>query len=143
MLQLTTQPDMARQQVDPKRGGKDIRNSTLWKARRPPKEGDLFLTALLPLELNMIIAGYSVSAFLRLARWQWFNNALRILGDGYIKRSSLAELAVDWLSSALKHSDVPLNASVTSLFIVDNRRTSSRIILGGGDDGSVACWDFR
>ncbi|TFK48775.1 WD40 repeat-like protein [Heliocybe sulcata] len=97
-------------------------NEFLWKAKRPSKDNDVFLTALLPLELDAIIAGYS---------------------DGFIRRSSLATLAAPPKNAAADlASDVSLNALVTSLFLVRNRRTSSQIIIGGGDDGSIACWDF-
>ncbi|EPQ54828.1 WD40 repeat-like protein [Gloeophyllum trabeum ATCC 11539] len=121
MLQLTEPPETSRVAANSKGRVKDARSTILWKAKRQPKDNELSLTALLPLELNLIITGYS---------------------DGYIKRSSLASLAADWTGSSAKRSDAPLNAAVMSLFAVHNRRTSSRILVGGGDDGSVACWDF-
>ncbi|KZT28728.1 WD40 repeat-like protein [Neolentinus lepideus HHB14362 ss-1] len=106
----------------PKGSPEKTLSDTLWRAKRQIKDNDLFLTALLPLELGVIIAGYS---------------------DGFIRRSSLANIAADGTSASTKtSSDVSLNAMITSLFVVNVRQTSSRMTVGGGDDGSIACWDI-
>jgi WD repeat-containing protein 7 len=66
------------------------------------------------------------------------------LGDGTIGRSSFANLVQ--LKSNLAPgdvSDIPLNGSITALHITQNDQTGERLIVGGGDDGSVAIWSLE
>ncbi|KAH7909671.1 WD40-repeat-containing domain protein [Hygrophoropsis aurantiaca] len=82
------------------------------------------LTAILPLELNLIILGYS---------------------DGCIRQTSLVQLARGGFSTKTltfdKVSDGGIqNSYVQSLHLVRNDRTKERFVVGGGDDGGIAVW---
>ncbi|KAL0960599.1 hypothetical protein HGRIS_005631 [Hohenbuehelia grisea] len=97
---------------------------TLWKATHSTANLDtVYLSATLPLDVDLIILGYS---------------------DGYIRRSSLArisgELSLEQSFSAV--SNAPLNGYIASLHVVFNGRTKERFVVGGADDGSIAFWSL-
>ncbi|KAF8964335.1 hypothetical protein BDZ97DRAFT_1919029 [Flammula alnicola] len=85
------------------------------------------LTSMLPLELELIIQGYS---------------------DGLLRRFSLAQMARQseksstLASASMKTSNLPLGGHVVGLHVVQNNRTRERYIVGGGDDGSIAFWSL-
>ncbi|EIW52425.1 WD40 repeat-like protein [Trametes versicolor FP-101664 SS1] len=92
----------------------------LWKAR-----ADAFATqsaprisSALPLELDLIILGYT---------------------DGRIRRTSLLEGAQNSDASA-QWSDFALPGAVLALDVVQNHRTGERVLVGGADDGTIAVW---
>ncbi|KDQ62091.1 hypothetical protein JAAARDRAFT_29992 [Jaapia argillacea MUCL 33604] len=85
--------------------------------------GQATVTSMLPLDLDLIILGYS---------------------DGFIRRSSISQLVQgDIASSPNEASDFPISGRVHTLHAIENERTSDRVIVGGGDDGSVAFWTLR
>ncbi|TFY66090.1 hypothetical protein EVG20_g5003 [Dentipellis fragilis] len=106
--------------ADPSRKGSVTTGITLWKALHSDR-GALAaaknVTCSLPLELNLIILGYS---------------------DGTLGRSSFRQLAHQ--DAPVDVSDVPLNGFITSLHRVYSYRTSQPLLVGGSDDGSVAIW---
>ncbi|KZT39908.1 WD40 repeat-like protein [Sistotremastrum suecicum HHB10207 ss-3] len=81
------------------------------------------ITASLPLELNLIILGYS---------------------DGTVERSSLPDLLspLRGIKSPPHRSPKKLNGAVVSLSRCRNSRTNQVLLVGGGDDGSIGIWDF-
>ncbi|OCH87320.1 hypothetical protein OBBRIDRAFT_889871 [Obba rivulosa] len=94
----------------------------LWKARSVPfPDGDdAYLTSALPIELDLIILGFS---------------------DGHLGRSSLSRCTVNSAGDAVSDfSDIPLNGYITSIFTADNERTEEKFLVGGADDGSIAVW---
>ncbi|KAF8903093.1 hypothetical protein CPB84DRAFT_1728490 [Gymnopilus junonius] len=100
----------------------------LWRAKEketyPQKVN---LTSTLPLELELIIQGYS---------------------DGVLRRFSLAQMArkpekVLISSSSMKTSYPSLSGGIVGLHLVQNPRTKERYIIGGADDGSIAFWSFN
>ncbi|KAI6030774.1 hypothetical protein F5J12DRAFT_802739 [Pisolithus orientalis] len=105
--------------------------------------GDAILTAVLPLELDLVLLGYN---------------------DGYIRQASCSALALRCCepvsdsppSSALPeagHQDekpffvasskYSIAASIQSLHFIRNERTGNAFIIGGSDDGGVAIWSLR
>ncbi|OJA15937.1 hypothetical protein AZE42_02647 [Rhizopogon vesiculosus] len=113
----------------------------LWRAQGSSTSGTITrgatLTSVLPLELNLVLLGYS---------------------DGHIRQASLPlllhhmhhEQPVPLLaaSSSASGSDVPfdkvsdthLPSSISHMHLVRNDRTGKRYILGGTDDGGIAIW---
>ncbi|KAG5639736.1 hypothetical protein H0H81_000016 [Sphagnurus paluster] len=79
------------------------------------------ITSLLPLELDIIVQGYN---------------------DGRLRQSSMLNMIGDSAknSTSDKVSDLPLNGFVTALHLISNSSTKERLLVGGGDDGSVAFW---
>ncbi|KIM43090.1 hypothetical protein M413DRAFT_26286 [Hebeloma cylindrosporum] len=91
-----------------------------------PIVSKITLTAMLPLELDMIIQGYS---------------------DGYLRRFSLSQMWAQSekplpVTSAMKTSDSPLDGYLVGLHIIQNVRTREKYIVGGADDGSIAFWSL-
>ncbi|THH17275.1 hypothetical protein EW146_g3520 [Bondarzewia mesenterica] len=78
------------------------------------------VTYMLPLELNLVVLGYS---------------------DGTIESLPLKDMAnVEAHAISRKSSDIALNGFIVDLHVVQNSRTTDRVIIGGADDGSVAIW---
>ncbi|TFK27655.1 hypothetical protein FA15DRAFT_635254 [Coprinopsis marcescibilis] len=84
-------------------------------------------TANLPIELELVIQGYS---------------------DGRLRQFSLEHMILNKSASLLassgasKTSNPPLHGSVIGLRLVQNSRTRERYIVGGIDDGSIAFWNM-
>ncbi|PPQ70616.1 hypothetical protein CVT25_011982 [Psilocybe cyanescens] len=100
----------------------------LWhKAESVPMPPNPVLTSTLPLELELIIQGYS---------------------DGILRQFSLAQMAGKSdnpqasSSSSFKTSSPSLGGSLVGLHIVQNPRTRERYVVGGADDGSIAFWSL-
>ncbi|KAG6372767.1 hypothetical protein JVT61DRAFT_7165 [Boletus reticuloceps] len=112
----------------------------LWRsqiATTPREEGVTTLTAVLPLEFNSLIFGYS---------------------DGRLRRTSFSAITSPKMSPELPSSspsqpvevlsfqhvsDVPIPASIYSLHLIRNERTGDRFIIGGSDDGGIAIWSLH
>lgn len=108
----------------------------LWKAR-----ADAFATqsaprisSALPLELDLIILGYSTSCSLTPQL-----TTDNMLADGRIRRTSLLEGAQNSDASA-QWSDFALPGAVLALDVVQNHRTGERVLVGGADDGTITIW---
>ncbi|KAI6166690.1 WD40-repeat-containing domain protein [Pisolithus thermaeus] len=88
--------------------------------------GDATLTAVLPLELDLILLGYS---------------------NGYIRQASCSSLASRCqkpVSEAPPSSAFPATtASIQSLYFIRSERTGDAFIVCGSDDGGVAIWSLR
>ena len=64
-------------------------------------------------------------------------------GDGSVEVSSFTKLSSTHNGTAHeKSTNVSLNGSIASLFMVRNERTDERLLVGGADDGSIAIWSF-
>ncbi|KDR82569.1 hypothetical protein GALMADRAFT_237950 [Galerina marginata CBS 339.88] len=100
----------------------------LWRtAEAMPSLPKITLTSTLPLELELIVQGYS---------------------DGILRRFSLAQMARKSdqpisTSSSIKTSNPPLSGHVVGLHVVQNPRTRERYIVGGADDGSIGFWSLN
>ncbi|KAF9220526.1 WD40 repeat-like protein [Gyrodon lividus] len=112
----------------------------LWRtqlAASTRQQSDATLTAVLPLELNLIILGYT---------------------DGYLRHTSFSALALTHrqtsplgsspsqpVEGSLFHrtSDISISASIQSLHLIRNERTGHRFIIGGSDDGGIAIWTLQ
>ncbi|KLO15934.1 hypothetical protein SCHPADRAFT_823938 [Schizopora paradoxa] len=92
----------------------------LWTSSPPEKSAIATprITAMLPLELSLIILAYS---------------------NGRIERSSLTELV---LQTDAVDLDPAFDAAILSLHIVRRDHPRQSVIIGGGDDGSINFWDF-
>ncbi|KAH8114792.1 WD40 repeat-like protein [Phellopilus nigrolimitatus] len=89
--------------------------SMLARDPSPPR-----ITAILPLELALIVVGYN---------------------DGCLRKFSIEELLSSRIYDAppvIKTAD----CAIVSLFAVRNARTGRRLVVGGGDDGSINFWDL-
>lgn len=99
--------------------------------------GDAALTAVLPLELDLILLGYS---------------------DGYIRQASCSaflshchEPASSPLLAAHEdkkplfdaQSRVSIPSSIQSLHFIRNESTGDAFIVGGSDDGGITVWSLR
>ncbi|KAH9932736.1 WD40 repeat-like protein [Epithele typhae] len=95
---------------------------TLWAGHRSDGGAKLRsrISYMLPLELDLIIAGYS---------------------DGLIHRTSLIDL-IQHTRQDKSTSDISLGGAVVHLDIVQNPRTNERVLVGGSDDGAIAIWDI-
>ncbi|KAG9227453.1 hypothetical protein CCMSSC00406_0000901 [Pleurotus cornucopiae] len=96
--------------------------STIWQPSpsTTPGKVETYLTATLPLDQESVILGYS---------------------DGLIRQTPWTHMSGEAAKESFdKVSDVPLDGYIASLFLVDNRRTKERFIVGGADDGSLAVW---
>ncbi|KAH7928777.1 hypothetical protein BV22DRAFT_1058262 [Leucogyrophana mollusca] len=106
-----------------------VPNSAATKRNANPPSATL--TSLLPLELNLIILGYS---------------------DGRIRRTSLTGLAGGGAGASIasagtsifdKVSDLAVDgARIESLHLVRNDRTKERFVVGGADDGGIGVWSL-
>ncbi|KAH9950696.1 WD40 repeat-like protein [Amylocystis lapponica] len=103
------------------RGERIRRAHTLWAGPENWPAGDAAprLSCLLPVELYLVIQGYS---------------------DGSLRRSSLTQMIGRHGDSPRVSSDVCLSGIITGLHVVDDERTKERFIIGGADDGSIAIW---
>lgn len=65
--------------------------------------------------------------------------------DGSLRKASLQELIQSNVSNPGTRSPAEnnINAIVVGLHLVQNDRTMEQIIVGGGDDGSIAFWELR
>ncbi|KAG1739452.1 uncharacterized protein EDB91DRAFT_1135335 [Suillus paluster] len=111
----------------------------LWRAQSSSSDtipGGATLMSVLPLELNLVLLGYS---------------------DGHIRQTSLPCLLqrrhhaqsapLSAFSSVSgsdvffdKMSDMSLPSSILNMHLIRNDRTGERYILGGTDDGGIAVW---
>lgn len=65
-------------------------------------------------------------------------------GDGTIGRSSFPDLVqLNSVPAPGNISDIPLKGHVIGLHLIQNDRTGERLVVGGGDDGSVAIWSLE
>ncbi|KAJ6624507.1 hypothetical protein B0H10DRAFT_2174467 [Mycena sp. CBHHK59/15] len=97
------------------------KSSVIWRASSG-KTGQAqapHKTFILPLGLDTVLLGYM---------------------DGYLRQSSLAQMCMPSSKIPQKSSEVPISGYVTGLHIVRNSRTREQLIVGGGDDGSIAFW---
>ncbi|KAJ7068638.1 hypothetical protein C8F01DRAFT_1118822 [Mycena amicta] len=76
-------------------------------------------TSMLPLDVNSILLGRA---------------------DGTVQETSLADLCSISPNAALKASEIPIGGTISALHVVQNSRTRERLIVAGGDDGSIAFW---
>ncbi|KAF8158416.1 hypothetical protein B0H34DRAFT_797808 [Crassisporium funariophilum] len=104
-------------------------SQTIWETRMGDFEptSKIALTSVLPLELGLMVQGYS---------------------DGRLRQFSVAQIArksekISLLtSSSIKTSNLALAGYLTGLHVVQNPRTREKYILGGVDDGSIAFWSM-
>ncbi|KIJ14943.1 hypothetical protein PAXINDRAFT_176598 [Paxillus involutus ATCC 200175] len=108
----------------------------LWRTHLAaiPQQSYATLTAVLPLELNLIILGYT---------------------DGHVRHTSFSALALARQTSPLgfslpiegslfhRTSDISISASIQSLHLIRNERSGDRFIVGGSDDGGIAIWTLQ
>lgn len=64
-------------------------------------------------------------------------------GDGHISQCSFGQLVRGAAKGAGPLSDIPLDGRVSSLSVAKHERAGEHIIIGGGDDGSIAIWSLR
>ncbi|EJC98476.1 WD40 repeat-like protein [Fomitiporia mediterranea MF3/22] len=97
--------------------------TTIWTmpASTPAVTGAFHrITATLPIELNTIVIGYD---------------------DGYLNKLSLERLIYSQNEAPNSAFD-EINCAVLSLFVIQNPQTGQRLVISGGDDGSIAFWDL-
>jgi len=117
--------------------------------------GDASLTAVLPLELDLILLGYSKKHNIHASTVKLKQPHL---GDGYIRQASCSaflshchEPASSPLLAA--HGDkkqlfdaqsrVSISSSIQSLHFIRNESTGDAFIVGGSDDGGITVWSLR
>jgi hypothetical protein len=61
-------------------------------------------------------------------------------GYGNVTKTSLVNLLTK-SHLAAKRSNIPIQGSIVHLTLASQTSSSSRVLVGGGDDGSVAIWD--
>ncbi|THU84458.1 WD40 repeat-like protein [Dendrothele bispora CBS 962.96] len=120
--------------VSTEKDSKDSKNtlSVLWRNQSatfqsessPSKTG--VLTAMMPISVSTVVLGFS---------------------DGRLRQTTLTKIcqnpgANPGSNYFGKVSEVSLGAPIVSLHIAKNERTKERLIVGGGDDGSVAIWNM-
>ena len=128
----------------------------LWRSQLTTtscKEMGATLTAVLPLEFNSLVFGYSAFGGPFLSVW---SNGL--LGDGHLRHTSFSALTSQKRllesppSSSFQPaeaplfqntSNIPIPASILSLHLIRNERTGDRFIIGGSDDGGIAVWSLQ
>ncbi|KAF9561801.1 hypothetical protein CPC08DRAFT_688535 [Agrocybe pediades] len=101
---------------------------TLWQTAEMLVPQTARLTSMLPLELELIIQGFS---------------------DGYLRQYTLSQMSRKIVEKktvtkavSVKTSDAPLSGQILGLHTVQNPRTKEKYIVGGADDGSIAFWSF-
>lgn len=111
----------------------------LWTASPPEKSaaGTPRITAMLPLELSLIILAYSECKY---SVYQFGFYIMFFEGNGHIRKSSLMDLVLRTDAIDLKPA---FDAAILSLHIVRRDHPRKSVIVGGGDDGSINFWDFR
>ncbi|KAJ4468166.1 hypothetical protein J3R30DRAFT_3715082 [Lentinula aciculospora] len=94
---------------------------TIWRRPRSPQKSSAEVTAMLALDLESIILGYS---------------------DGHLRQSSFLNLCDEQFSldDCSSCSDFALDGKIVSLHLAKNERTNTKYLIGGGDDGSIAIW---
>ncbi|KAI4523652.1 WD40 repeat-like protein [Schizophyllum commune Loenen D] len=88
----------------------------LWHAPQPASQVPT-ISALLPLDIDSIVIGYS---------------------DGRLCRSTLADLCSG--SAPKIKANAALPGRIAGLHVVRHPRTQEPLIVGGGDDGSIGLW---
>ncbi|KIK98529.1 hypothetical protein PAXRUDRAFT_800852 [Paxillus rubicundulus Ve08.2h10] len=115
---------------------RDATRQRLWRTQLAALSQQSYatLTAVLPLELNLIILGYS---------------------DGHVRQTSFSALALTRRTSPLgfsppiegslfhRTSDISISASIQSLHLIRNERSGDRFIVGGSDDGGISVWTLQ
>lgn len=133
----------------------------LWRSQLATvsrQETDVTLTAVLPLEFNSLIFGYS--GFCR-PSLPTLSDEFVLPGDGRLRQTSFSALAVTPPKSPLglplssssiqpievpqfqNTSNIPIPASICSLHLIRNERTGDRFIIGGSDDGGITVWTLQ
>lgn len=98
---------------------------------------ETYLTATLPLDQESVILGYST---LYSNGSEHSMNSF-LTDDGLIRQTHWTHMSGESAKDSFdKVSDMPLDGYIASLFLVDNRRTKERFVVGGADDGSLAVW---
>lgn len=100
-----------------------------------------YITSVLPLELTSIILGYS--KYFGFTRKNISN--IRLIGDGSLRMSDISNLLDIKSAEALSNTKTKtcLNVMIIALFLISNTRTNERIVVGSGDDGSIAFWELK
>ncbi|KAL1756097.1 hypothetical protein FB107DRAFT_212176 [Schizophyllum commune] len=96
--------------------GSKCKRKELWHAPQPASQVPT-ISALLPLDIDSIVIGYS---------------------DGRLCRSTLADLCSG--SAPKIKANAALPGRIAGLHIVRHPRTQEPLIVGGGDDGSIGLW---
>ncbi|KAL1677221.1 hypothetical protein EV122DRAFT_291263 [Schizophyllum commune] len=96
-------------------GNKYMRKE-LWHASQPALQAPT-ISALLPLDIDSIVIGYS---------------------DGRLCRSTLADLCSG--SAPKIKANAALPGRIAGLHVVRHPRTQEPLVVGGGDDGSIGLW---
>ena len=124
----------------------------LWRSRlTTAARQEIALTAVFPLEFNLLIFGYSMFS----VRCQLLLTSV-FLGDGHLRRTSFPALTSPKSPSGSPPSSFPtevplfqnvsniaIPASICSLHLIRNERTGDRFIIGGSDDGGVTIWSLQ
>jgi WD repeat-containing protein 7 len=91
------------------------------------------------------IVSYDIPNFANIARLMML--LFCIIADGRLRQTTLKKMCQDTVSSSsdryVKTSEASLGAPVLNLQFVNNEKTNERLIVGGGDDGSVGIWNME
>ncbi|KAI5896258.1 WD40 repeat-like protein [Schizophyllum commune H4-8] len=96
--------------------GNKCKRKELWHAPQPASHAPV-ISALLPLDIDSIVIGYS---------------------DGRLCRSTLADLCSG--SSPKVKANAAMPGRIGGLHVVRHPRTQEPLIVAGGDDGSIGLW---
>ncbi|KAI5996026.1 hypothetical protein F5J12DRAFT_896369 [Pisolithus orientalis] len=97
--------------------------------------GDATLTAVLPLELDLILLGYTACSSLALRCYERVSDSPP--SSAFPEPGHRDEKPLFAASS--KYS---IAASILSLHFIRNERTGDAFVIGGSDDGGVAIWSL-
>ena len=118
------------------------KSKPIWTVSKPidnAPSNPRHVTAVLPLNLGSIIVGYGKTGF----HMSFCDcSASSILDDGHLNKLSLDELVFTRRDESDKENSAN-NCAILSLFAIQNLRTRRRLIVGGGDDGSINVWDLE
>ena len=66
-------------------------------------------------------------------------------GNGFIRKTTFPDLLTLDPASLPNppHDNSLLDAAILNFFLVHNETTQEPIVVGGGDDGSIAFWELR
>ena len=97
------------------------------------------ITALLPLDLDHVLVGYG-KHLPRYARLRQCLNRFILTDHAELDNSSTHDLmTTKGVPARVKgHKN---DFAILSLFEIANARTGQKLIVGGGDDGSISFWD--